>query len=309
MILSRKALLTIVAIAVIAVTVFLIRHFHWDDRLYYLYSTRNHAEAWQDKSVWLDNYEAVIQARPVSGVSDNLSGLTFDSERQQLWAVINGPNELIGLSLEGEVLSRHPLHGFDDVEGVVHLGDGQLAVVEERRQTLVVMPVPESSGVLERKDFAQLRVELYPEDNNEYEGLAYDPANDRLYIAKERDPMRLYQINDFTNDLSQRLPHDLQNVTRPLGRNLFLNDFSGLAFAEATDHLLVLSDESKLLIELGTTGQVISYMSLSGGFSALESGIPQAEGVTLDDQGKLYIVSEPNLFYRFEKPAATPPQP
>ncbi|WP_150305256.1 SdiA-regulated domain-containing protein [Pseudomonas saliphila] len=306
---SRKALLTIVALVVIVVTVLLIRHFHWDDRVYYFFSTRDHAEAWQDKSVWLDDYEAVIQARPVSGVPDNLSGLTFDPDRRQLWAVINRPNELVGMSLEGEVLSRHPLHGFDDVEGVVHLGNGQLAVVEERRQTVVVMPVPEDSGVLELKDFVQLQVELYAEDNKEYEGLAYDRANDRLYIAKESDPMRLYQIKDFAKDLSQRLPQDMQNITPSLGRNLFLNDFSGLAFDEASGHLLALSDESKLLIELGTTGKVISYMSLSGGLSGLESGIPQAEGVTLDDQGRLYIVSEPNLFYRFEKPSATPPQP
>lgn len=309
MILSRKALFTIVAIAVIAMAAFLIRHFHWDDRLYHLYSIHSHTEAWQDKSVWLDDYEAVIQALPVAGVPDNLSGLTFDPERRQLWAVINGPNELIGLSVEGEVLSRHPLHGFNDVEGVVHLGNGQLAVVEERRQTVVMMPVPEESGVLELKDFAQLRVELHIEDNKEYEGLAYDRANDRLYIAKERDPMLLYQINGFTKDLSQRIPQTMQDVTSSLGRDLFLNDFSGLDFDEATGHLLVLSDESKLLIELGTTGQVISYMSLSGGFSGLESGIPQAEGVALDDQGTLYIVSEPNLFYRFEKPNATLPQP
>ena len=34
----------------------------------------------------------------------------------------------------------------------------------------------------------------------------------------------------------------------------------------------------------------------------LKRGVPQAEGLAIDDQGVLYLVSEPNLFYRFAKP-------
>ena len=33
----------------------------------------------------------------------------------------------------------------------------------------------------------------------------------------------------------------------------------------------------------------------------IKNTIPRAEGVTMDENGTLYMVSEPNLFYRFER--------
>lgn len=42
-------------------------------------------------------------------------------------------------------------------------------------------------------------------------------------------------------------------------------------------------------------------MTLLRGFNGLKNTIPRAEGVAIDEQGALYMVSEPNLFYRFEK--------
>jgi uncharacterized protein YjiK len=38
------------------------------------------------------------------------------------------------------------------------------------------------------------------------------------------------------------------------------------------------------------------------GRHGLQRSVPQAEGLASDEQGNLYLVSEPNLFYRFSKP-------
>ena len=64
----------------------------------------------------------------------------------------------------------------------------------------------------------------------------------------------------------------------------------------------MLSADSHLLLELDEKGEQVSFMTLLGGFNGLNKRIPRAEGVAMDDKGTLYIVSEPNLFYRFNKP-------
>jgi uncharacterized protein YjiK len=84
---------------------------------------------------------------------------------------------------------------------------------------------------------------------------------------------------------------------------LFVRDLSSLDYDAHTGHLLALSDESHLVIEINSDGRPISTLSLIGGQHGLEKSVPQAEGVATDDRGRLYVVSEPNLFYVFEKQA------
>ena len=90
--------------------------------------------------------------------------------------------------------------------------------------------------------------------------------------------------------------------------HLFLRDISSLTYDARTGHALVLSDESRLLLEVDEQGEPVSFISLSGGMNGLTRGIAQAEGVTMDAAGNIYIVSEPNLFYVLRKePVAEQP--
>ena len=86
-------------------------------------------------------------------------------------------------------------------------------------------------------------------------------------------------------------------------RRLFVRDLSSLQYDSASGHLLALSDESRLVLELDSHGRPISSLSLLAGQHGLQRSVPQAEGIALDDAGNLYLVSEPNLFYLFRKPA------
>ena len=113
--------------------------------------------------------------------------------------------------------------------------------------------------------------------------------------------MLIYEVRGFPQSNPQK-PYATHVVSNPRrDARLFVRDLSSLQFDERTGHLLALSDESKLLLELGLDGKPISTLSLKKGQHGLTRSVPQAEGVAMDDKGTVYVVSEPNLLYRFEK--------
>ncbi len=159
-------------VGLVLITGFQIRTHHLDDRLYYWINTYWHTEDWQERSVWLPAYRVELDAKPVSGVDTNLSGLTFDPDQNLLWAVTNGPNELLALSRDGDVKRRYNLAGFQDVEAVSYAGNGQLVIAEERRQSLVIVDVPiDADGklspgrALSRDQYPSLTLSLGEADN------------------------------------------------------------------------------------------------------------------------------------------------
>jgi uncharacterized protein YjiK len=86
----------------------------------------------------------------------------------------------------------------------------------------------------------------------------------------------------------------------------YLRDLSSVEIHLPTGHLLLLSGESKVLVEYDPSGKLVEIMPLWRGHHGLKADVPHAEGVTFDESSVLYIVSEPNLFYRFERASAMP---
>lgn len=274
---------------------------HLDDRLYYWLTT---PAALQNAPGSLTGrvYQVQVNARPVAGVDDNLSGITYDDQRDQLWAVVNNPSELLAMSRDGEVTARYPLSGFSDVEDVTYLGDGQLLFVEEREQQLVVVPVPRLAGPLFREDYRSLTLGIGRDGNQGFEGVGYDRAGDRLFVAKEHSPMKLYEIQGLKHSIQGDFGLQIIDHDEWIRDSVFATDLSAAHFDEQTGHLVLLSDESKRVMELdGSSGKLIGYRTLDSGFAGLGKAVPHGEGMTFDDRGNLYIVSEPNLFYRFNR--------
>ena len=272
---------------------------HLDERLFFSVTTGWQEDRYATRGLWLPDYRVRVDARPVATVKDNLSGLTFDEHRNHLWAVINNPEELIALDADGRFLERYRLRGFSDVEGITYLGDNLLVLAEERSQSLVIVPVPERPGALHRDDYASVSLSLGEAENAGFEGVGYDRAGDRLFVVKEHSPRKLYEIQGLKASMNGQMKLNIVDRSDWIAGVDMASDLSSVHFDERTGHLVLLSDEAKMLLELNGQGELVSFRSLWRGFAGLDSSIPQPEGMTFDARGNLYLVSEPNLFYSF----------
>ena len=270
------------------------------ERAWFSVQEWRHAAEWQGRSLWLPDYRVTVEAQVIDGLSDDVSALTYDPDRRSLFTVTNQRAELIELSLVGRILRRMPLTGFGDAEAVEYISPGIYVISDERAQRLFKVHVDDNTRWLDAADSEQLSLGLGLNGNKGFEGLAYDSQGRRLFVAKERDPLRILEITGFPGD-EQRLNLQVTDDQRR-DRGLFVRDLSSLQFDERSGHLLALSDESRLVIELDLAGRPISTLSLLRGMHGLKRSVPQAEGLAMDEQGTLYLVSEPNLFYVFAKP-------
>lgn len=258
------------------------------------------ATEWQQRALWLGDYRVQVEAMPIEGLHAEISALTFDPDRRTLFTVTNQNPELIELSLDGRILRRMPLIGFGDTEAVEYVRKDVFVISDERQQRLFKVRVGAETTRLDAADSEQFSLGIDKQGNKGFEGLAYDPDGKRLFVARERDPIRIYEIYGFPRDPD--VPMAVSVIDAPgQYRRLFVRDLSSLQYDRRTGHLLALSDESRMVVEIDTGGQPVSTLRLSRGRHGLKHNVPQAEGVAMDDAGVLYLVSEPNLFYVFRK--------
>ena len=267
------------------------------------FNLQSHWQPHSIEAINLDQYRVDIEARTIEGLNDDVSALTYDPVRKSLFTVTNKNAELIELSLEGQILRRVALIGFGDAEAVEFISADTYVISDERQQRLIKIHLEQGTTYLDAADAEQMTLGVHMSGNKGFEGLAYDSVGKRLFVAKERDPMLIYEVHGFPhfNPEKSYAVHVINNPKRDAG--MFVRDLSSLQYDERSGHLLALSDESRLILELDVDGRPISTMSLNGGRQGLKQTVPQAEGIAMDDDGALYLVSEPNLFYVFRKPA------
>jgi uncharacterized protein YjiK len=267
---------------------------HWDDRGALWVQERFESPAERQESIWLPDYSAMIDAKPLPGMEkDEASDLAYDPQSKTLFSVMGKNPFLVELTLQGDVLRKMPLLGWSNPEGVTVLGNGLLAIVDEREHLLSIVKVDADTRELNIANFPKYDLGPSKDQNKAFEAITWDSRNQRMLLGEERPPALFTWKGD-----GQQLIGDKQAL---VSDELDIRNLSALAIDPRTGHTLVLSADSHLLLELDEKGEQVSFMTLLRGFNGLKKTIPRAEGVTMDEAGTLYIVSEPNLFYRFEK--------
>lgn len=237
----------------------------------------------------------------LSGVGLEASAVTFAADRGPSGTLFIVGDEGLGVvetTLTGQTISSMrfsnwpPASTNNDAEGLAYLGNGVLVVAEERLQdTYRFSYVAGGSVALASAAHADIAGTV---GNIGTEGISYDPRDGSFVSVKQDNPQAvLAGLLDFvapgtlsTPGLSPLFDADAKLGLASLSDVQTLSTVAALAGSAAADNLLLLSLDSRRLVEANRRGDVLGSLDLS----ALTN--QAIEGVTIGSDGTIYLVAE-----------------
>lgn len=270
---------------------------------YYWLGTTLGAARWAGKSLWLPDYRVAVEGLPIQGLTRNASGLTFNTETGTLFTVINRPPQIAELDTEGRLLRVIGLEGVKDPEGITYVQGESYVISDEDSHRMYWVRIGRDTQRVSVAGRPSLGIGIDRLHNSSFEGISWDGVHKRLYVVREKLPMRVLMVTGLDPDApsASGFNIDISEWKSSRAGSLFMSDLSSVTLHDPTGHLLLLSDESALVVEYASDGRPVSMLPLWRGFGGLRRKVPQPEGVAVGPDGRLYLLSEPNLFYRFER--------
>lgn len=252
-------------------------------------------------SIQLGNYQlsASYALDPLSGMGLEASAVTYARDRGTLFFVGDEGTGVVEVSLTGQLLSSMAFSAWPsrtthhDAEGLTYLGGGVLVVGEERLQDAFRFQYV-AGGSVNLADVAWASVANYAYNNVGMEGISYDARDGSFVAVKQDSPQVLFHASlafEADPDGGAAVVTELFNGVSLFGLNSLsdvqtLSPVDALAGHAAADNLLVLSLDSRRLVEINRSGVVLSSLDLS---TLTTQAI---EGVTIDERGVIYLVAE-----------------
>ena len=243
-------------------------------------------------------------------LAQEVSAVTYNWDTDTLFVVGDGSTSVVQISKTGALIDSMTLAlgsspqgtEFYDTEGLTYVGNGQFVMVEERdRQVNLFTYAAGTTLVRSAVKTVKLGTTV---GNIGIEGLSYDPMTGGFIPVKEITPEGIFQTGiDFDAGTATNGSPTTVNST-----NLFDPALAGLAdFADIfalsnlpsldgqsqEGNLLVLSQESGKIVNIDRSGNIANSLTIvSDPGNPLSLPDQQHEGLTMDHDGILYVVSE-----------------
>lgn len=255
--------------------------------------------------------EPTRTAHPVNNLlCQEASGVTYNWDTDTLFIVGDGSTSIVQVSKTGVLINTMTLAQgaspqgteFYDTEGITYIGNGQFVMSEERDRQLVKFTYV-AGGTLTRSNTQTVKLGTFV-NNTGTEGLSYDPITNGFIVLKEITPMGIFQTGvDFTAGTATN-----GSATTVDSINLFdpsllpvtdvadvfaLSNIPALSTNVLYPNLLVLSQESAKIVNVNRSGVISSTLNIASDLgNPLDLPNQQHEGLTMDRDYKLYVVSE-----------------
>lgn len=217
------------------------------------------------------------------------SAITYNWDNRNLFVLGDEGDAVVEVTRAGTVVSTMTLTGFADTEGLTYVGNGSFVLTEERLQDAYLFRYA-AGGIADRG--AMPTVDLGPTVGNiGIEGISYDPIGRTYVTVKETTPQVVsLSTLDFISGATMSASLFDPNA-------LGLGDLSDVAVLttlptltpDQKQNLLIFSQESARLLHVTRSGTVLGQFNLTG--------VTDAEGVTIDTDGIIYIAGETPLVY------------
>jgi len=243
-------------------------------------------------------------------LAQEVSAVTYNWDTQTLFVVGDGGTSIVQVTKTGELINSMTLAPgsspqgteFYDPEGLTYIGNGQFVMSEERdRQTVLFTYI--AGTTLTRSAAKTVKLGTFVQ-NIGIEGLSYDPLTNGYICVKETQPEGIFQTNiDFdagTATNGSATTENSINLFDPALVNLSdfadvfaLSNLPSLNGQPNYGNLLVLSQEDGKIVNIDRSGNISSTLTIvSDSGNPLTVAAQQHEGLTMDRDGILYVVSE-----------------
>ncbi|HEY2717263.1 MAG TPA: lamin tail domain-containing protein [Solirubrobacterales bacterium] len=242
-------------------------------------------------------------------LAQEASGVAYDWDTNTLFVVGDGGTSVVQVSKTGALVDSMTLAPggspqgttFYDTEGIAYIGNGEFVITEERDRQLVKFKYAAGTTLTrEQTKTVKLGTTI---GNIGLEGVSNDPQSGGFLVVKEMEPEGVFQTGiDWDAGTATNGSPSTENSTNLFNPALVgtadfsdvfsLSNLKGLSGPDA-GHLLIISQESGRIVNVDRSGNVSSTLTL-----VRDAGNPltipeqTCEGVTMDEEGNLYVVNE-----------------